>query len=277
MAQEYDKLFKLVALVFINAIMRILGLKPGIVGMEFPEVFSQDLERGIMDFPVLTKMGYYIIFEFHSSPLDEAKLLRNFQYLANFRVRVKFPVAMHIMSTEKIKKSLKSIAITPDWDFAPDFHFTIDLNGDEILNSIKSKIENNIDITDDDAYLFSILPFTKHEKYTVDWICELCYFINEVEISEEHKYIIKLCQILWVHALIKDKNLSEELIDVIKMRSNFIQEYERNLVESAVDDTISATAELIFNNKDNSKKLTSQDMHIRDVILKTVGIDIFKK
>ncbi|WP_458404024.1 hypothetical protein [Methanobrevibacter sp.] len=69
------------------------------------------------------------------------------------------------------------------------------------------------------------------------------------------------------------------------MRSNFIQEYERNLVESAVqsavqsavDDTIRATAELIFNNKDNSKKLTSQDMHIRDVILKTVGVDIFKK
>lgn len=252
--------------------MRILGLKPGIVRIEFPEVFSQDLERGIMDFPVLTKMGYYIIFEFHSSPLDEAKLLRNFQYLANFRVRVKFPVAMNIVSTERIKKSLKSIAITPDWDFAPDFYFTIDLNGDEILNSIKYKIENNIDITDEDAYLFSILPFTKYEKDTVDWICELCYLINDVEISQEHKYIIKLCQILWVHALIKSENLSKELIAVIKMKSNFIQEYERNLVESAVESAVKSTVDIFLKNGNGS-----HEMDVRDEILKTTGVDIFKK
>ena len=40
MAKEQDKLFKLSTLVFINALMKILGLTPGIVSVEFPEVFS---------------------------------------------------------------------------------------------------------------------------------------------------------------------------------------------------------------------------------------------
>ena len=40
MANEQDKLFKLSTLVFINALMKILGLQLGIVKIEFSEVFS---------------------------------------------------------------------------------------------------------------------------------------------------------------------------------------------------------------------------------------------
>ena len=107
MAKEQDKLFKISTLVFINALMKILGLTQGIVSVEFPEVFSLTGEMGIMDFAVLTKMGYYIIFEFHSQPVSNDLLLRNFQYLANLRRRVKFLVDMYILSTDKLKRAIK--------------------------------------------------------------------------------------------------------------------------------------------------------------------------
>ena len=140
MAQEYDKLFKLVALVFVNALMRVSGVEPGIIRIEYPEIFTEETERGIMDFPVLTRQGFYIIFEFHSTPLNERTLLRNFQYLANFRVRVNAPVKLHIISIENVKKSLRKVPITPYWDFEPDFTFLIDFDGDEILNTIKGSV-----------------------------------------------------------------------------------------------------------------------------------------
>lgn len=196
LAQEFDKLLKLVSLVFINALMHVLGMKSGIIKIEYPEVFTQDADRGIMDFPVLTTEGRYIIFEFHRAPLTSKILLRNFQYLADFRARVKCPVDLHIISLDKLKKSIRSVAITSKWDFKPDFTFLIDFDGDEILNSIKYKLENNIKLTEDDAYLFAILPFTTHKMDTIEFITELCTFVNENNIPEELKYIIKLSQIL---------------------------------------------------------------------------------
>lgn len=266
LAKEYDKLFKLVALVFINALMRVLGMKPGIIRIEYPEVFTQEAERGIMDFPVLTIDRTYVIFEFHSRPLTPRLLLRNFQYLANLRARVNHPVDLHIISLDKLKKSVRSVLITPDWEFKPKFTFLIDLDGDEILNIIKYKLENNLELTEDDAYLFSIVPFTTHKMETIELVEDLCYFVNEIKLPEEIKYIIKLSQILWVNALINDKELSEELIDVIKMKSNFIQNYEKKLVESAIDKR----------NKEIAEQMKKENYSAKE-ILKLTGVNILLK
>lgn len=265
LAQEYDKLFKLVALVFINALMRVSGIPPGIVRIEYPEVFTEETCRGIMDFPVLSILGFYIIFEFHSTPLDESKLLRNFQYLANFRARVDAPVTLHIISIEKVKKSKRKVKITPEWDFEPEFIFLIDFDGEEILNTIKYKIEHELSLTDIDAYLLAVLPFTQHEMSTVELVEHLCYYVNEIKLSEVYKYIIKLSQILWVKALIKDESLRKELMDVIKMRNTFLQNYERNLVESAVDSVQENTAVILMNGGVS-----------HDLILKATGVDVDK-
>ena len=185
MAKEQDKLFKLSTLVFINALMKILGLTPGIVSVEFPEVFSLTGERGIMDLAVLTKMGYYIIFEFHSQPVSKDLLLRNFQYLANLRRRVKFPVDMYILSTDKLKRAVKEVEILPDWKFKPHFIFLIDYDGDKILSTMKEKVKSNLELTFDDAYWLTVLPFTKHEKNNIDFILELSEFVNSIEIKSK--------------------------------------------------------------------------------------------
>ena len=121
-----------------------------------------------MDFAVLTKMGYYIIFEFHSQPVSKDLLLRNFQYLANLRRGVKFPVDMYILFTDKLKRAVKEVDILPDWKFKPHFVFFMDYDGDKILSSMKEKVKSNLELTFDDAYWLTVLPFTKHEKNDVD-------------------------------------------------------------------------------------------------------------
>ena len=165
--------------------------------------------------------------------------------------------------------NFKLIEITYDWEFRPKFTFLIDWDGDEILNSIKDKIENNKVLTDMDAYLFAVIPFTKHEMDTVELIKELCYFVNEIELTEEHKYIIKLVQILWVNALVDDEELSLELMDVIKMKSNFIRNLEKNLVESAVNSTEIRTKNEIV------KNMLNENLS-RETILKVTGVDVLK-
>ena len=91
------------------------------------------------------------------------------------------------------------------------------------------------------------------------------------EISQEFKYIIKLSQILWVNALIDDLKLKDELLDVIKMKSNFIQEYERNLVESAAESAFESGRE--ENSLEIARKMKEKNF-TRDVILDITGVDI---
>ena len=180
-----------------------------------------------MDIPVVTRLGYCIIFEFHSEPLTKAKLLRNFQYLANLRPEIEMPVKLVVICGDFLKRSVKSVKIFPDWDFEPEFKFLIDIDGEEILNSIKTKSS----ISELDAYKIAILPFTKYAREPEEMVEMLCYLVNELEIDEVKKYIIKLSQLLWVNALIKDEKQKEKLKDVIKMRSTFLHNYEKNLVK----------------------------------------------
>ena len=271
-------MLKLTALILINALMRISGFKPGILGIEYPEVFTQETDRGIMDFPVLSIEKFYIIFEFHKSPLTSKILLRNFQYLADFRVRVKHPVTMQIVSLDELKRSVRSVQITPEWAFSPGFTFLIDFDGDKILSNIKHKLKNNIPLTDDDAYFLAVLPFTKHENDMVEFVVELCYWVNEVEMPEEFKYIIKMSQILWVNVLIDDEKLSKELIGVIKMRSTFIEDYERNLIKTAVDAAVETAVETAVNDTSNQIAANLDEMGLsHEAILKATGVDISKK
>ena len=100
----------------------------------------------------------------------------------------------------------------------------------------------------------------------VEFVVELCYWVNEVEMPEEFRYIIKMSQILWVNVLIDDEKLSKKLIGVIKMRSTFIEDYERNLIETANNNQANEIA----------SKLDEMGLSHED-ILKATGVDLSKK
>ena len=72
-----------------------------------------------------------------------------------------------------------------------------------------------------------------------------------------------------VNALVKDESLKQELLVVVKMKSNFIQEYERNLVETAVNET-RAEDKLEF-----AQWMMSKD-YSREEILDVTGVDILE-
>ncbi|MBO6123854.1 MAG: hypothetical protein J6P09_08435 [Methanobrevibacter sp.] len=66
--------------------------------------------------------------------------------------------------------------------------------------------------------------------------------------------------------MIDDEKLSKEIIGVIKMRSTFIEDYERNLIETAVKDNSNQIAATLY-----EMGLSPED------ILKATGVDISKK
>ena len=83
-----------------------------------------------------------------------------------------------------------------------------------------------------DARHLALIPFFGHEKSRKEMLRDICHFINEINISEEFKYLIKFCQILSVRALFTDDE-QKEYLGVIKMGSTYIDNYEKNLIQNA--------------------------------------------
>ena len=132
---------------------------------------------------------------------------------------------------------------------------------------MKEKVKSNLELTFDDAYWLTVLPFTKHEKNDIDFILELSEFVNSIEIKSELKYVIELSQIWSVGTLVDDFNIRNDLIDVIKMKNNAIIEYERRIIDKAVDEAVNNNSLHIACNMRDAN-------YSRDEILKLTGVDI---
>ena len=234
--QEFDSLLKLSSRAFLNALMRITGEKPGIIEVLHQDVLTSRLKRGILDLPVLTYYGFCISYEFHSGPINGKTVLRNYQYAIDLRVDVEVPVKPHFVSLDENKTPIPIVEIFPGVFSNPDVTFLADIDGEKSLNNIRDKLENQVELDDDDAYHLALMPFFHYEKSREEVLEYMCQFINKIEISEEHKYIIKLVQILSVKAIFTDEK-QEEFLGVIKMESTYIDRYERNLINKVVEDT----------------------------------------
>lgn len=230
--QEFDSLLKLSSRAFGNALMHVTGEKPGILKVLHQDVLSSRLKRGIMDLPIQTSHGYCIEYEFHSGNLSPKTVLRNYQYALDLRVEVNIPVKPHIVSLDPQKNPIPKVEIFPGVFTNPDVTYLIDIDGEKVLNTIKKKLDKQIELDYLDAYYLALMPFFHHKKSQKEMLRYMCHFINKIKISEELKYIIKLCQILSVKAVFTDDE-QKEYLGVIKMGSTYIDNYEKNLIKNA--------------------------------------------
>lgn len=231
--QEYDSILKLSARAFGNALMTITGEKQGIVEVLHQDVLSSRLKREILDLPIKTPYGYCIEYEFHSRPLSEATVLRNYQYAIDLRVEVDVPVRPHIVSLDATRTPIPKVELFPGVYTNPEVTFLSDVDGEEVLNTIKKKLDKQLELDKMDACHIALMPFFNNVGSREEVLRNMCHFVNRIQISEELKYHIKLVQILSVRAIFTGDE-QEKLLGVIKMGSTYIDNYEKNLVENAI-------------------------------------------
>ena len=227
--QEFDSLLKVSGMAFGNAIMIKTGEKPGIMQYYIQDVFHSSLKRGIVDLPIITQHGFCIDYELHSGIVSDNIVFRNYQYCADLSAALKMPVKPHIISLDENRTPIPDIEIFPGFKFPVNVTFFTDFDGEKILNNIMNKIENNETLDEMDAYDLGLMPFYKNTKSRKEVLVDMISFVNEIEISEEFKYIIKLIQIFSTTALFENEE-SKKLLEVIKMKNTYIQEYEKNLI-----------------------------------------------
>ena len=270
--QEFDSLLKLSSRAFSNALMRIVGEKPGIIEVLHQDVLTARLKREILDLPVRTSHGYVILFEFHAGPMSGKTVVRNYQYAIDIRAEIDEPVKPHFVSLDPKKTPIPIVELFCGVYSNPEVTFLSDIDGKEVLNTIRDKISKQKELDEMDAYCLGLLPFFKNEKSREKMLEDMCHFINEIEISEEFKYIIKLIQILSVDALFTEEK-QEEFLGVVKMKSSYIARYERNLIQKAVNEAVDeAVNEAVNDTKRDIALKMKADGFSPDLIFKYFGI-----
>ena len=185
-----------------------------------------------MDLPIKTSHGYCIDYEVHSGPLNEKTVIRNYQYASDLRVDVGVPVRPHIVSLDEKKTPIPKVELFPGVFSNPKVTFLMDIDGEKVLNTISDKLDKQVELDFIDAYYLALMPFFNHEKSREEMLKYMSHFVNQIKISEELKYLIKLVQILSARAILADDE-QKEILGAIKMGSKYIDNYEKNLVKNA--------------------------------------------
>lgn len=229
--QKFDKLSKLAAFFFAIGLLHLFGEKTEVEYVYKNEVYTSDHKTKLMDLSIKTTAGYFINFEFHKKDTTEDLIVRNLQYVFDFRANEKKLIKSYILSMGDPLKSVTKAEIWPGLEIEIPTVFFKNMDGDEILNNIKYKVTNNIELNEDDFYNLNFIPFMKHEKSNEEVTKDLCYFVRNIKISEDEKFKLQICQYLLVDIFIPEDE-KENMWAVVNMYSRNLQEYEKNLVQN---------------------------------------------
>ena len=208
---KYDSILKIATHAFTNALIPIVELPDDEYEVISCEIFSPGKDVKSMDILLKGKNGYVNI-EFHKQPLSKSQLDRDFEYV----------VDCYMFYGETVEQRIVVVDNNPDID------------GCEVLNNIKNKLENNQELSESEQYIFSILPLTNHRYVDEEQLMkELCALTPKLNISEKNREYINLCHMILVEICVHDEFLKEELYGVISMTTTYIEKRENELKHRA--------------------------------------------
>ena len=225
--KPYDSLLKIAAYSFVKALAKGTDLENEDYEIVACDIFRPRSDVKSMDILLKTEKGYVNI-EFHKQPLSKADLTRDFRYAIDAYFFYGEMIDQRIILVDNDRKSVDRLHIMPDWDYVAKYYPLPDIDGATVLNTIKSKVKSKSELSEDEKYVFSILPLTNHgyddEDQLLDDLCDLTPLLN---IPELDKGRIWMCQLILVDLIVDDEDLSEKLIGKITMSYSKLEERDK--------------------------------------------------
>lgn len=230
---KYDSLLKIATHAFTNALIPIIDLPEDEYEVVSCEIFSPGKDVKSMDILLRGKNGYVNV-EFHKQPLARSHLDRDFEYVVDCYMFYGETIEQKIVVVDNNRKSIEKIHITPNFPYYGNYFYVPDIDGHEVLNNIKNKLETNQEPSEYEQYVFSILPLTNHQYSDEEQLMrELCSITPKLNISEKNKESINLCHLILVEMCVRDELIKEELYGVISMTTTYIEKRENGLKHRA--------------------------------------------
>ena len=275
---NYDSILKIATHAFTNALVPIINLPEDEYEIISCEIFSPGKDVKSMDILLKGENGYVNI-EFHKQPLSKSHLDRDFEYVVQCYLFYGETIEQKIVVVDDNRKSIEKINVTPNYPYYGNYFYMPDIDGCEVLNSIKYKLKNNQEPTEYEQYIFSILPLTNHHFFDEEQLMkELCSITPKLKVSEKNREVINLCHMILIELFVRDEFVKKELYDVVTMTMTYIEKRENKLkqdVKTANERADAAEKELDNKNRElNSKnrELNSKNRELdnRNNLLKEI-------
>ena len=246
MRKYEDKGFKIISLYLLNGLLDLMGIKVEI--KEFISPYHVNLEGfGLeLDLVFLGTDGIIYHIEFQSKMPSKKDLSRFLEYDA--AVRKQYPkteIKSYILLTANINSKLAKSPLYILKDITPEYIVLNQFNGDDILNNIKHKINNNINLTEKEQVQLVLIPFSKTSKKLSKQIIKAAKLIAKTnkEYSEDLARLLMLFSEKFLN-----KEEKSELIEVLKMRIESVEIYGDKREEKGIEKGKLETAKNMLNN-----------------------------
>jgi predicted transposase/invertase (TIGR01784 family) len=205
-----DQTYKYIAKSLGVRFHRYLGYEGDQIQFNNVELVPLASDNKFMDICYDVDDEYSVNVEHQSSHPTNRKMKDIYKYHIYQEIEGEKPVKSCILATyDPPKNKNKEIDVKYNIRFHPDFHYIKDRNASEVLSNIKSKVINNIPLTDNEAIDLIVLPDMKH--------------------NYDNRELLKTSSRLLVDAVIHDPQFHVDLIDCQnKMLKRFLskKEYE---------------------------------------------------
>lgn len=233
--------YKILFMFFITHILKILGIDEEVdeilynesITMQYNDIL--DIIHHIMDFPVKTKSGKILLFEFKKDILKRKDFKQLFEYFKDLSCDGNKEV-IPIMITIPKGGNIKSYS-TPFFEFKPLVFKTKTFDIQKDLLTIQNKFNNNEMLSDRECSVLVALPFFESGEDEGEIIEEFCHYIkkNRENIPKDNlKYII-MGLYLGIVGFV-DEEKQDDLMEMINMTTVYkgaVEELQKEAARNA--------------------------------------------
>ena len=212
-----DIIFKSQGQEYGQELIEIINIKGKIVkvhqteyGIIDPKMYKPDM--------VLELEDKIVILEFQSTYVDISDKRRFRLYSALFdqiQNKSQKDIEVHVLSTVEVE-NIKCYKVNPDSSFPIYIHSLKNYDGDEFLNTMNSKIENNQQLNKKELLLISLICFMKTENGIENSILNSAVTITNIpDLEKSIAQFVKGVVLLLCDKFVEDESLNTTISNLV--------------------------------------------------------------
>ncbi len=234
-----DMIFKRNGQKYGQELINILNIKGKIIkvhqteyGIIDPKMYKPDLVFELED--------RIIILEFQSSYID-IKDEKRFRFYSALLDQIKNKsnkyIEVHVMSTIE-KEKRKCYKISEESRFPIYIHSLKNLDGDEFLNTMKTKIKNNQKLTKKELLLISLLCFMSSKTNTEQTILNSAKTITDIKnLNDDIGQFTKGVILMLCDKFVKDELINTKISNLVGGNMKIIEDYAQRVADKKAEET----------------------------------------
>ena len=220
-----DIKYKISLINHVQYIFDIYGIDEKIIRVIPTEYINEDFSNRRLDFAVECLSGNIYDIECETLSISDETVTKTWIYAKSLYCRYDNDIySLIIALAEKNELLEKQIGTTKH---IPIYCEMKKLNGNEYLNNIRTKFNNNEELTSHDCSVIENIPDMKNTKKPSLIVEELCNIIKNAKISTNNR--IKLQATMWLNIdyYIENTEKREELMEMIDVENSQESEFTK--------------------------------------------------